>query len=73
MLRGYLLPGLLSAMQKSGISRKELADKSGVNYTTLWRLESCKYGASPATLSQIAEALGVPESVLRSASSPVAA
>lgn len=63
--RGYLLYGLLGVREEKGVSRTELAARSGLNYVTLWRLESCKFGATPHTVSLISEALGVPEEQLR--------
>jgi transcriptional regulator with XRE-family HTH domain len=63
--RGYLLPGLPAVRAEKGISRAKLAEKSGVNYTTLWRLESGRFGASAQTIVLIASALGVNESALK--------
>ena len=63
--RGYKLHGLLEAMREKGITRTELSEKSGIAYSTLWRLESQRHGASAYTLSRISEALGIEEGRLR--------
>jgi HTH-type transcriptional regulator, competence development regulator len=38
---------------------RELEERSGVSYHTIWRLENGKSGAHPRTLRRLAEALGV--------------
>ena len=42
-----------------GLSRFELAKRSGVNYKLLWEYEKEKRDPSLATLRKIAKALGV--------------
>ncbi len=47
------------------LSMRELEDKSGVSYNTVWRLETGRTGAQPRTIRRLAEALGVkPEELL---------
>lgn len=41
------------------LSMRELEEKSGVSYNTIWRLETGKTGAQPRTIRKIAGALGV--------------
>jgi transcriptional regulator with XRE-family HTH domain len=38
---------------------RELEEKSGVSYNTIWRIEAGRQGAHPRTLRKLAEALGV--------------
>jgi transcriptional regulator with XRE-family HTH domain len=38
---------------------RELEEKSGVSYNTIWRIEDNRQGAHPRTLRKLAEALGV--------------
>ncbi len=47
------------------LSMRELEEKSGVSYNTVWRLETGRTGAQPRTIRRLAEALGVkPEELL---------
>jgi transcriptional regulator with XRE-family HTH domain len=41
------------------LSMRELEEKSGVSYNTVWRLETGRTGAQPRTIRRLAEALGV--------------
>ncbi len=41
------------------LSMRELEERSGVSYNTIWRLETGKTGAQPRTIRKIATALGV--------------
>ncbi len=41
------------------LSLRDLEDKSGVSYNTIWRLEDGRQGAHPRTIRKLAEALGV--------------
>ena len=46
------------------LSLRELEEKSGVSYNTIWRLEDARQGAHSKTLRKLAEALGVQPSEL---------
>lgn len=46
------------------LTLKELEERSGVAYNTIWRLEKGKTGAQPRTLRKLAAALGVDPSEL---------
>ena len=46
------------------VSLRELEEKSGVSYNTVWRLEDGRQGAHPKTVRKLAEALGVQPSEL---------
>jgi transcriptional regulator with XRE-family HTH domain len=46
------------------LSMRELEDRSGVSYNTIWRLENGLTGAHPRTLRRLAEVLGVEPSEL---------
>jgi transcriptional regulator with XRE-family HTH domain len=46
------------------LSLRELEEKSGVSYNTIWRLEDGRQGAHPKTVRRLAEALGVQPSEL---------
>ncbi len=49
------------ARERQVLSLRELAEKSGVTYVTLWRIETGATGpARPATIRKIAAGLGVP-------------
>ena len=51
------------------LSLRELEEKSGVSYNTIWRLENSKTGAQPRTIRKLAAALGVePEELVRTGS-----
>jgi transcriptional regulator with XRE-family HTH domain len=41
------------------LSLRELEEKSGVSYNTIWRLEDGRQGAHPRTVRKLAQALGV--------------
>ncbi len=41
------------------LSLRELEERSGVSYNTIWRLEDGRQGAHPRTIRRLAEALGV--------------
>jgi transcriptional regulator with XRE-family HTH domain len=41
------------------LSMRELEEKSGVSYNTVWRLETGRTGAQPRTIRKLADALGV--------------
>ncbi|MDQ3375753.1 MAG: helix-turn-helix domain-containing protein [Actinomycetota bacterium] len=43
---------------------RELAEQSGLNYNTIWRLENGLTGAHPRTIRKIAGVLGVDPSEL---------
>jgi transcriptional regulator with XRE-family HTH domain len=48
------------------LSLRDLEEKSGVSYNTIWRLEDGRQGAHPRTLRKLAEALGVdPKELIR--------
>ena len=46
------------------LSLRELEEKSGVSYNTIWRIEDRRQGAHPRTVRKLAEALGVEPSEL---------
>ena len=46
------------------LSLRELQEKSGVSYNTIWRLEDGRQGAHPRTIRKLADALGVRPSEL---------
>jgi transcriptional regulator with XRE-family HTH domain len=46
------------------LSLRELEEKSGVSYNTIWRLEDGRQGAYPKTVRKLAEALRVQPSEL---------
>ena len=46
------------------LSLRELEERSGVSYNTIWRIEDGRQGAHPRTIRKLAEALGVEPSVL---------
>jgi transcriptional regulator with XRE-family HTH domain len=41
------------------LSMRELEERSGISYNTVWRLETGRTGAQPKTIRKLAEALGV--------------
>jgi HTH-type transcriptional regulator, competence development regulator len=41
------------------LSLRELEERSGVSYNTIWRIEDGRQGAHPRTVRKLAEALGV--------------
>ena len=46
------------------VSLRELEERSGVSYNTIWRIEDGRQGAHPRTARKLAEALGVKPSGL---------
>jgi len=45
-------------------SLRDLEEKSGVSYNTIWRIEDGRQGAQPRTIRKLAQALGVDPSEL---------
>ena len=45
--------------QEQVLSLRDLEEKSGVSYNTIWRLEDGRQGAHPRTIRKLAQALGV--------------
>jgi transcriptional regulator with XRE-family HTH domain len=41
------------------LSLRELEERAGVSYNTIWRIEDGRQGAHPRTVRKLAEALGV--------------
>ena len=41
------------------LSMRELEEKAGVSYNTIWRLENGLTGAHPRTIRKLAQVLGV--------------
>jgi transcriptional regulator with XRE-family HTH domain len=46
------------------LSLRELEERSGVSYNTIWRIEDGRQGAHPRTVRKLAESLGVKPSEL---------
>ncbi len=46
------------------LSLRELEERSGVSYNTIWRIEDGRQGAHPRTIRKLADALGVQPSEL---------
>jgi DNA-binding Xre family transcriptional regulator len=46
------------------LSLRELEERSGVSYNTIWRIEDGRQGAHPRTVRKLANALGVQPSEL---------
>jgi transcriptional regulator with XRE-family HTH domain len=46
------------------LSLRELEERSGVSYNTIWRIEDGRQGSHPRTVRKLAEALGVQPSEL---------
>jgi transcriptional regulator with XRE-family HTH domain len=46
------------------LSLRELEERSGVSYNTIWRIEDGRQGAHPRTVRKLAEALDVKPSEL---------
>jgi transcriptional regulator with XRE-family HTH domain len=46
------------------LSLRELEEKSGVSYNTIWRIEDGRQGAHPRTVRKLADTLGVKPSEL---------
>ncbi len=52
------------------LSMRELEERSGVSYNTIWRIEAGRQGAQPRTIRKLAEALGVePHELIKEAPS----
>ena len=52
--------------QRRVLTLKELEERSGVAYNTIWRLENGRTGAQPRTIRKLAAALGVePEALVK--------
>ena len=50
------------------LSLRELEERSGVSYNTIWRIEDRRQGAHPRTVRKLAQALGVdPKELIREA------
>ena len=50
------------------LSLRELEERSGVSYNTIWRIEDGRQGAHQRTIRKLAEALGVePADLLKGA------
>ena len=48
------------------LSLRELEEKSGVSYNTIWRIEAGRQGAHPRTIRKLAQALSVdPKELIR--------
>jgi len=57
---------LRALRQQRVLTLRELEERSGVAYNTIWHLENGKRGAQPRTLRKLARALGVePEELVR--------
>lgn len=51
--------------QRRVLTLRELEEKSGVSYNTIWRLENGHTDARPSTIRKLASALGVePEELI---------
>jgi transcriptional regulator with XRE-family HTH domain len=50
---------LKTLRQQRVLTLRELEERSGVAYNTIWHLENGKRGAQPRTLRKLARALGV--------------
>ena len=50
---------LRALRQQKVLTLRELEERSGVAYNTIWQLENGKRGAQPRTLRKLADALGV--------------
>ena len=46
------------------LSLRELEERNGVSYNTIWRIEDGRQGAHPRTIRELADALGVQPSEL---------
>ena len=48
------------------LSLRELEERSGISYNTIWRIEAGRQGAQPRTIRKLADALGVePRELIR--------
>ncbi len=50
---------LRALRQQKVLTLRELEERSGVAYNTIWHLENGKRGAQPRTIRKLANALGV--------------
>ena len=59
--------GALKELRRERVlSLRELEEKSGVSYNTIWRIEDGRQGAHPRTVRKLAEALGgAPSELIR--------
>jgi transcriptional regulator with XRE-family HTH domain len=55
---------LMELRRERVLSLRELEERSGVSYNTIWRIEDGRQGAHPRTVRKLAEALGVKPSEL---------
>jgi len=53
--------------EDAALSIRELAERAGIDHTTIIRLEGGESGAHPRTIRKLAEALGVEPKALRKA------
>jgi len=51
--------------EDAALSTRELAERAGLNHTTIVRLETSKTGAHPRTIRKLAAVLGVTPKELR--------
>jgi transcriptional regulator with XRE-family HTH domain len=57
---------LRALRQQRVLTLRELEERSGVAYNTIWHLENGKRGAQPRTIRKLADALGVaPEALVK--------
>ena len=57
---------LRALRQQRVLTLRELEERSGVAYNTIWHLENGKRGAQPRTIRKLADALGVdPEELVK--------
>ncbi len=57
---------LKALRQKRVLTLRELEERSGVAYNTIWHLENGKREAQPRTIRKLAQALGVgPEELVK--------
>ncbi len=61
---GFAVTNLHALRRAKFLSARELADRAGVNYQTILRLEKGTYTAQAETVRKLAEALGVEPSAL---------
>ena len=60
------LKRLKNLRQQRVLTLRELEERSGVAYNTIWHLENGKRGAQPRTIRKLAGALGVdPEELVK--------
>jgi transcriptional regulator with XRE-family HTH domain len=50
---------LRRARARAALTLRELAEASGVDFSTIWQLETGRRGARPSTVRKLAAALGV--------------